>query len=128
MEELPESEDAVLPIPSAESMRAQKSTTISERTSDSGGMSYSLPKAVVVSGLEHTTAPSQRALTRALAERRVILEHDIDDTDTSGRDLDVEDGIWNLPDGFLMVYVCKSDPYERPAILRSLVRAASPSV
>ena len=48
-----------------------------------------------------------------------------DDTDFSGQSQEVEDGIWNLPDGFLMVYVCKHDPHERPAILRGLVSGLS---
>ena len=122
-----ESEDQAPPtLPSPESVRAQKSATISERTSESGGASHALPKAVVVSGLENTPAPSQRALMRALAERRVVLDgYENEDTDMSSRDPDLDDGTWNLPDGFLMVYVCKSDPYERPAILRGLVNLLS---
>ena len=110
-----EAEDLTLPAP--ESVRAQKSATLSE-----SGISYLLPKAVVVSGLEHTSAPSQRALMRALAERRVVLDgYDCDETETSEHEPEMDDGTWNLPDGFLMVYVCKSDPHERPSIMRGLV-------
>ena len=83
-----------------------------------------LPKAVVVSGLEHTPLPAQRALMRVLTERRLIMDAYGDDEDDqgTGRDVEAEDGTWNLPDGFLMVYVCKWDPHERPSILRGLVR------
>ncbi|KAI0745865.1 hypothetical protein C8Q76DRAFT_604833, partial [Earliella scabrosa] len=107
---------------SPDSLRAQKSVQSSERTNESGGPPSVIPKAVVVSGLEHTAAPCQRALMRALSERRVVFEgYADDDTDFSGQSQEVEDGIWNLPDGFLMVYVCKQDPYERPTILRGLL-------
>ena len=80
-----------------------------------------LPRAVVVSGLEHANTPSQRALMHALTERRIVFDGYEDDTDLSGKDPDAEEGTWNLPDGFLMVYVCKADPHERPAVLRGLV-------
>lgn len=66
-----------------------------------------LAKAVVVSGLEHAGLQAQRSLSQALAQRRLILD---------------EDGTaWNLPDDFLLVYVCKADPQERPPLLRGLV-------
>ncbi|KAI0744091.1 hypothetical protein C8Q80DRAFT_1184938 [Daedaleopsis nitida] len=118
-------EDELSPAPafmSADSLRAQKSAQSSERAHESGGGTASaLPKAVVVSGLEHTTPPCQRSLMRVLTERRVVFDgHDDDGTDPWGP-LDVEDGTWNLPDGFLMVYVCKHDPHERPAILGGLL-------
>ncbi|KAI1795594.1 hypothetical protein LXA43DRAFT_881607 [Ganoderma leucocontextum] len=107
---------------SPDSLRAQKSVVDSERVSRFGGVVSALPRAVVVSGLEHTTAPSQRALMRVLTEKKIVFDsYETDDTDFSGKDTDVEDGTWNLPDGFLMVYVCKADPHERPAILRGLI-------
>ena len=106
---------------SPDSLRAQKSIPDSDRIHRPGSAISHLPRAVVVSGLEHTATPSQRALMRALTERRIVFDGYDDDTDLSGKDPDAEDGTWNLPDGFLMVYVCKSDPYERPAILRGLV-------
>ena len=112
---------------SPDSLRAQKSIPDSERVARSGSAISVLPRAVVVSGLEHTTAPSQRALMRVLAERRIVFDGYDDDTDFSGKDPDAEDGTWNLPDGFLMVCVCKADPHERPAMLRGLVRMFSPS-
>ncbi|KAI0633228.1 hypothetical protein C8Q77DRAFT_772367 [Trametes polyzona] len=127
----PEGQDTT-PVPtpatattSPDSLRPQKSTPASEKASDSGQHVSAIPKAVVVSGLEHTTLPAQRALMRVLAERRLIMDgyRDDEDGDSTGRerDADAEDGTWNLPDGFVMVYVCKWDPHERPAILRGLL-------
>ncbi|KAH9942360.1 uncharacterized protein BXZ73DRAFT_97775 [Epithele typhae] len=122
MEDVAEDED-VGTAAGLDSGRAQKSAAGGERGCEAGVPSvYSIPKAVVVSGLEHTVAASQRALTRVLAERRVVLDGlEDDDSDASGRDPDVEDGTWNLPDGFVMVYVCKADPHERPGLLRGLL-------
>ncbi|KAJ7217740.1 hypothetical protein GGX14DRAFT_516982 [Mycena pura] len=71
----------------------------------------SQPRALVISGLENAALPSQRALTKVLAERRVILE------DEDGG----YDEVWNLPDGFMMVYVCPFDARERPPIDKTLV-------
>ncbi|KAJ7495905.1 hypothetical protein B0H11DRAFT_877413 [Mycena galericulata] len=67
------------------------------------------PRALVISGLENATVLSQRALTRVLAEKRVVLD------DEDG------DEVWNLPEGFIMVYVCPIDPHERPAIHKTLL-------
>ncbi|OSD06972.1 hypothetical protein PYCCODRAFT_1464101 [Trametes coccinea BRFM310] len=119
-------ETQVPPAPvttSPESMRPQKSDPVGERTSEAGQPITALPKAVVVSGLENTTMSAQRALMKVLTERRLIVDasgNAEDDTDTV-RDPDDDDGTWNLPEGFVMVYVCKWDPYERPAILRGLL-------
>ncbi|KAJ6594208.1 hypothetical protein B0H19DRAFT_53860 [Mycena capillaripes] len=71
------------------------------------------PRALVISGLENATMPSQRALTRVLAERRVVLEDEDGD--------EGYDEVWNLPDGFIMVYVCPIDAHERPAIHKALL-------
>ncbi|KAF7376435.1 hypothetical protein MSAN_00059100 [Mycena sanguinolenta] len=71
------------------------------------------PRALVISGLENATLPSQRALSRALAEKRVILEDEDGDEDY--------DEVWNLPDGFIMVYVCPLDARERPPIHKTLL-------
>ncbi|KAH9892668.1 hypothetical protein C8Q73DRAFT_791694 [Cubamyces lactineus] len=127
----PDAHEPPLPTPpvntSPESMRPQKSIPVSERASDSPGhtthTTTALPKAVVVSGLEHTPLPAQRALMRVLTERRLVMDAygDGEDDASTERDVDVEDGTWNLPDGFLMVYVCKWDPHERPSILRGLL-------
>jgi hypothetical protein len=67
----------------------------------------------VISGLENATVQSQRALTRVLAEKRVVLEDEDGDEGF--------DEVWNLPEGFIMVYVCPIDARERPAIHRTLV-------
>ncbi|CAK5281329.1 unnamed protein product [Mycena citricolor] len=69
------------------------------------------PSALVVSGLENSALSSQRALTRVLAEKRVVLEEEDD----------VYDEVWNLPEGFITVYVCPVDPHERPAIHKNLL-------
>lgn len=108
-----------------DSLRPQKSAPGSERASDSGQPASAMPRAVVVSGLEHTSLPAQRALMRVLTERRLIMngyggDQEGDSTEREV-DVDVEDGTWNLPDGFVMVYVCKWDPHERPPIQRGLV-------
>lgn len=108
-----------------DSLRPQKSAPGSERARDSGQPASAMPRAVVVSGLEHTALPAQRALMRVLTERRLIMNGYGGDQegDSTERDMDVdaEDGTWNLPDGFVMVYVCKWDPHERPPIQRGLV-------
>lgn len=79
-----------------------------------------IPNAVVLSGLEHTSLPSQRALTRVLLDKRLIFDsHERGRSAAAGDDLD---GVWNLPDNFFMVYVCPLDPKERPAIHKTLVR------
>ncbi|KAI0645802.1 hypothetical protein C8Q79DRAFT_1052969 [Trametes meyenii] len=126
----PEAQDSQAPTPtpsttttSPESVRQQKSTPVSERASEPGQAPSALPRAVVVSGLEHTTMPAQRALMRVLTERRIIMDGygDDEDGDSTGRDIETEDGTWNLPEGFVMVYVCKADPHERPAVLRGLL-------
>ncbi|KAI0823616.1 hypothetical protein BC628DRAFT_1411399 [Trametes gibbosa] len=109
---------------SPESFRPRKSTPVNERGSDSGQIVSVMPKAVVVSGLENATLPTQRALMKVLAERRLIIDrHGDNGGDSTEReaDADAEDGTWNLPDGFVMVYVCRTDPFERPAILRGLL-------
>lgn len=74
-----------------------------------------LPSAVVVSGLELASLPSQKAVLRTLTERNIIVS----DGGIFGHD---QDGLTlGLPDGFFMVYVCRSDPRERPPIYKSLV-------
>jgi len=63
----------------------------------------------VISGLENASMPAQRALSQVLSEKTIILD------DYDG------DWVWNLPKGFIVVYVCVADPRERPAIHKSLV-------
>ncbi|TBU31715.1 hypothetical protein BD311DRAFT_776002 [Dichomitus squalens] len=121
-QDVAEADESLPTSVTVESLRAQKSIPDSGRAGGSGSTVSTLPRAVVVSGLEHASAPSQRALMRVLAERRVVLGRlENSDTDLSGEDADVEEGTWNLPDGFLLVYVCKWDPHERPPILGGLV-------
>ncbi|KAI0373935.1 hypothetical protein BV20DRAFT_988046 [Pilatotrama ljubarskyi] len=123
----PETQEMQLPTPpvtsSPESMRPQKSVPASERTGDSAQAAPAMPKAVVVSGLEHTTLPAQRALMRVLTERRLIVDryNDEDNEDDEGEDIEAVDGTWNLPEGFVMVYVCRWDPHERPSIHQGLL-------
>ncbi|KAJ7268660.1 hypothetical protein B0H12DRAFT_1095966 [Mycena haematopus] len=71
------------------------------------------PRALVISGLENATLQSQRGLSRALAEKRVVLEDEDGD--------EGYDEVWNLPDGFIMVYVCPIDARERPPIHKTLL-------
>jgi hypothetical protein len=89
-----------------------------------------------MSGLEHASQPSQRALLRVLTERRVILEGLSEPEGTSRRQsqgrltIDEENsrgegGVWNLPHPFTIVYVCAFDPKERPKIHKTLVRLPS---
>jgi len=68
----------------------------------------SLPKAVVISGLEYAGTSAQRALLQALSDQSFVLE---DDPET----------VWRLPSGFMVVYVCANDAWERPKIHLSLV-------
>ncbi len=75
-----------------------------------------LPKAVVVSGLENTESPAQRALNRVLGDRKLVL------SGGDGGGADSEGGTWTFPDDFIFVYVCELEPSDRPDILRPLVR------
>lgn len=74
--------------------------------------SLSLPKAVVITGLECAGNPAQRALLQALSDQSFVLE---DDPET----------IWRLPPDFMVVYVCANDGWERPKIHPSLVNFLS---
>ena len=76
-----------------------------------------IPTALVVTGLEHASDMSQRALVCVLAEGRIILPK------TAGGDEwpSEEEEAWDLPEDFIMVYVTSWDPRERPAIHKSLV-------
>jgi hypothetical protein len=73
---------------------------------------------VVVSGLEQANLPAQKAVLQTLAERKLILS----DEGTFGQGRDSL--VLELPEDFLMVYVCRSDPRERPPIYQSLVRSS----
>ncbi|KDQ27539.1 hypothetical protein PLEOSDRAFT_1104223 [Pleurotus ostreatus PC15] len=88
-----------------------------------------VPQAIVLSGLEHASRLSQRALVRVLMENRLVLDGgDYDGEERDGLPTqsmvggsDELDGVWNLPDGFIIVYVCGKDAHERPAIHHSLL-------
>lgn len=72
-----------------------------------------IPSAIVVSGLEHASLPAQRAVLQTLAEKKLVLDGNLPD---------IEPGLrLDLPDDFIMVYVCRLDPHERPPIYSSLV-------
>ncbi len=104
-----------------------------------------IPNAVVLSGLENASLPSQRALIKVLAEKRVVLdsqEIEVERSSTHGTEMkqpmgtgsfydgleDEEmDGVWNLPDGFMLIYVCPMNTRERPAIHKNLVSKARPN-
>jgi hypothetical protein len=83
------------------------------RTSHVSSDVLKIPSAIVVSGLEHASLPAQRAVLRTLAEKKLAVSDDHSEIDP-GLQLD-------LPDDFIMVYVCRLDPYERPPIYNSLV-------
>lgn len=72
-----------------------------------------LPSALVLTGLEHCSVPCHRLLLRTLLERRVTFGEDPDGAGLSFRE---------LPQDFILVYVCPFDPRERPPIHKSLVR------
>jgi hypothetical protein len=73
-----------------------------------------LPSALVLTGLEHCSVPCHRLLLRTLLERRVTFGEDLDGAGLSFRE---------LPQNFILVYVCPFDPRERPPIHKSLVRS-----
>lgn len=78
-----------------------------------------LPKALVVAGLEHSNMPSQRALMQVLNKNKLVLEGD--DIVTGQSDHDHVGEAWNLPEDFMCIYICPSNPYESPEILPGLV-------
>jgi hypothetical protein len=88
-------------------------TTHRRRTSHVNSDVLKIPSAIVVSGLEHASLPAQRAVLRTLVERKLTV---------SDNHSEIEPGLQlDLPDDFIMVYVCRLDPYERPPIYNSLV-------
>lgn len=92
-----------------------------------------LPHGLVVSGLEYTRPSYQRSLVQVLSEKRVIINAQVEELKeevgqgkiSAAPELipedESEDGMWNLPENFIMVYVCPINPRERPAIHKSLV-------
>jgi hypothetical protein len=106
------------------------------------------PHALVVSGLEHAHILDQKALAQVLTEKRVILEgrapkeffrlksgrltgakrrrESLDNKSAAfyytddGEDADYN-GVWNIPEGFITIYICPWNTRERPSIHKSLV-------
>ena len=83
-----------------------------------------LPHALVISGLEYATDLTQRTFANVLSEKQVILESKQKVTPETSRqtEIDDDDGPWNLPDGFITVYVCPLNARDRPRIHKTLVR------
>jgi hypothetical protein len=79
----------------------------------------SLPRALVILGLECAGVSAQRALMHVLSDHR--LELDKETYDREGSPIG-ECGTWNLPSDFIMVYVCPSKETARPDIHTGLVR------
>ncbi|KDQ55819.1 hypothetical protein JAAARDRAFT_37239 [Jaapia argillacea MUCL 33604] len=92
-------QDSITSVTSGQDKRPQESSVLE------------IPRAVVVSGLEHAGLPAQRALLQALSERRLVVDED-----------DTEIGqVRNLPEDLIVVYVCPWDPREKPAIYKALL-------
>ncbi|KAF5351873.1 hypothetical protein D9756_007763 [Leucocoprinus leucothites] len=87
--------------------------------------STKFPRAIVISGLENAAISSQRALAQVLAEKRISFDANRDGRNQQdGRhdsDPDAFKGTCNLPDGFILVYVCPADTRERPNLHNSLL-------
>ncbi|KAH6906366.1 hypothetical protein BKA70DRAFT_1287340 [Coprinopsis sp. MPI-PUGE-AT-0042] len=82
------------------------------------------PRALVVSGLEKTGEPLQRALAEALSDKFVALGTPQSTKKPDGfvpDDEDEEENNWPLPPGFIMIYICPVDAKERPPIHRNLL-------
>ncbi|KAG6853777.1 hypothetical protein C0991_001488 [Blastosporella zonata] len=99
------------------------------------------PHALVLSGLEHATVREQVSLAQTLTRRQIVFEpikpehnlidsyqrrtpsrnhHDSKHGNTRFQTVEY-DGTWNLPDGFILIYVCPWNSRERPNIHRSLL-------
>ncbi|KIY53088.1 hypothetical protein FISHEDRAFT_55440 [Fistulina hepatica ATCC 64428] len=94
-----------------------------------------LPQALVISGLEHAHDSSQKALTRVLSERQVVLSTPLAEPLVRSRSASpLESNVgsrryqYNLPEPFILVYVCPLDPHERPGVHKSLLDKFSMSV
>ena len=87
--------------------------------------SKQLPHALVISGLEFATDLTQRTFANVLSEKQVILESKHNKVAAEANrltELDDDEGAWNLPDGFIAVYVCPLNARDRPCIHKTLVR------
>jgi hypothetical protein len=73
-----------------------------------------LPHALVVAGLDYTSAEAQQALWEIIRSRIVALEDDQDDPHGGE--------IWNLPENFLIVSITSlGDGRARPQMIKPLV-------
>lgn len=73
---------------------------------------FRVPAAIVVSGLEHASLQSQKAILRTLAVRKLAFPLDrTSDTDQ----------VFDLPENFILIYICRLDTRERPPIYKSLL-------
>ncbi|CAA7260665.1 unnamed protein product [Cyclocybe aegerita] len=70
-----------------------------------------LPQALVLSGLEHANEGAQRAFGRVLSDRKVVLP-------VRGEQ---EERTWEVPNDFIVVYVCPWNARQRPAVHTSLL-------
>ncbi len=105
--------------------------TKSSDHTETGRHSYSgnkslpqLPRALVITGLDNASVLSQRALAQVLADKKILFEAGCDSRlRQDGQDeTDPEyEGSWDLPDGFIVIYVCPMEPRERPDIHKALV-------
>ena len=91
-----------------------------------------LPQALVISGLEHASFSVQRAFIDVLMEKKVVIEGQAtamqNDMNKPPGDSTSGQGTWDLPEGFLVIYVCAWDAKERPAIHKTLVSLVQISV
>lgn len=62
-----------------------------------------------MSGLEHASLQAQKAVLRTLADKKLRLSDDQVAL------------VFDLPENFILIYVCGLDPREPPPIYRSLV-------
>lgn len=76
-----------------------------------------LPQALVISGLESASIGIQRSLSTVLLEKKVVIDGSNSASSLHGDNR----GTWDLPLGFIAVYVCPWNARERPAIHKSLV-------
>lgn len=73
---------------------------------------FGVPAAIVVSGLEHASLQAQKAILRTLAVGQLVFP-----TDGSPE----TDQTFDLPENFILIYVCRLDARERPPIYKSLL-------
>ncbi|KAL4078286.1 hypothetical protein V8B97DRAFT_1865810 [Scleroderma yunnanense] len=89
---------------------------VSHKRSQQAGFSSSvLPTAIVVSGLEHGSLEAQKALLRTLADRKLVL------SDDWAKEPSQVPTVFDLPEDFILIYVCRLDARERPSIYQSLL-------